>query len=230
VVGDLQEVDARQVVGQERGVDALFDVAHQQEAPRADLAQEHDRHIVDTGATVRRYRGDLTTDWPQDAERDLIDAESVAAGDPETGRSRRRGEPPGPGRVPGARSPHPRFEDAVDAVPLEEHRQTCHMVFVRMGQDDRVDPAIPRRDPLVESDEEAVRVRPSVDQQAAAPRPLDEDGVPLPHVKDGDPGDASGSSGHDRTGDRERYEGEDASPTGSRAVLRPRLRRGRTAA
>src|SRR3954462_8773978 len=93
VVGDLQEVDAREVVGQERGVDALFDVAHQQEAPRADLAEEDDRDIVDTRATVRRYRRDLTPDRPENPERDLIDAESVAGGDPETGRGRRRTEP-----------------------------------------------------------------------------------------------------------------------------------------
>ena len=164
VVGDLQEVDARQVVGKERRVDALFDVTHQQEAPRADLAQEDHRDIVDTRATIRRQRRDLAADRPEHPERDLVDGESVAGGDPETGRGALRGEPPGPGRVPRARSPHPRLEDAVHAVPLEKDRETCHVVFVRMRQDDGIDPAIPGWDSLVEGDEEAIRVRPSIDQ------------------------------------------------------------------
>jgi hypothetical protein len=231
VVGDLEEVDVRQVVGEERRVDALFDVAHEQEAPRADLAQEDHRDIIDTCATVRRCRRDFATDRPENAERYLVDGEAVAGSDRETGRGLGRREPPGPRRVARPRPSHPRLEDAVHAIPLDEHRQACHVVFVRMGQDDGVDAAIPRRYPLVEGDEEAIRVRPSIDQEAAAPRALDEDRVSLPHVKDRYPGDAGWSSGHDRTGDRERHdEGEDASPTGSRAVLPSRLGGGGTAA
>ena len=58
------------------------------------------------------------------------------------------------------------------------------MVLVRVAEHDGVDPPVPRRDPLVEVDEQAVRVRPAVDQQPTAARSFDEDGIALPDVED----------------------------------------------
>jgi hypothetical protein len=42
------------------------------------------------------------------------------------------------------------------------------VILVRVGQDHRVDPAVPRRDPRVEDDEQSVRVGAAIDQQPAA--------------------------------------------------------------
>ena len=53
------------------------------------------------------------------------------------------------------------------------------MVLVRVGQDDDVDPAVPRREAPIERDEQPVRVRSAVDEQPAAARALDEDRVAL---------------------------------------------------
>ncbi len=52
VVCDFQQVDMRQALGQQRRVDAFLDIAHQQEPTRADLAEQHDRDVVDAGAPV----------------------------------------------------------------------------------------------------------------------------------------------------------------------------------
>ena len=68
VVGDLEEVDMRQVVLQERRIDALLDVAHEQDATLPDLAEQHDRHVVDAGAAIGRRGRHLTAEWPEDAE------------------------------------------------------------------------------------------------------------------------------------------------------------------
>ena len=78
----------------------------------------------------------------------------------------------------------PGLEDPADAIALEEQGEPGDVVLVRMGQDDRVDPPVPRRDPLVERDEQPVRIRPAVDQQSAAARALDEDRVALADIED----------------------------------------------
>jgi hypothetical protein len=66
VMGDLEQVDLGQAFGQELWVDVLLDVAHQQEAAQTDLAEQHDRHVVDPGATVGRLGGYLAADRPED--------------------------------------------------------------------------------------------------------------------------------------------------------------------
>jgi hypothetical protein len=73
VVGDLEQVHVRQPVLEERWVDAFLDVAHQQEAPLPDLAEQDDRDVVDAGPAIGRGGRDLATDRPQDAQRDLVD-------------------------------------------------------------------------------------------------------------------------------------------------------------
>ena len=66
------------------------------------------------------------------------------------------------------------------------------MILVRVGEDEQVDPAIPRRQSRVERDEQPVRVRPAVDQQATAATALDEDRVALADVEDRHPDAAVG--------------------------------------
>ena len=73
VMRHLEQVDLRQALGQERWIDALLDVAHQEHPSRADVAQQHDRDVVDGRAAIRRLERNLTADRPEDAEADLID-------------------------------------------------------------------------------------------------------------------------------------------------------------
>ena len=56
-----------------------------------------------------------------------------------------------------------------------------------MGQDEDVDPAVPRRQPPIELDEEPVRIGSAVDEHPAASTALDEDRVALADVEDRDP-------------------------------------------
>jgi predicted transcriptional regulator len=63
-MGDLEQVDVRQVVLEQRRVDALLDIAHQQEASLPDLAEKDDRDVVDAGPAVGRLGRDLAADRP----------------------------------------------------------------------------------------------------------------------------------------------------------------------
>jgi hypothetical protein len=94
VMSHLEEVDARQALGQERRVDAFLDIAHQQEPAGPDMAEEDDRHVVDTRPAVRRRRRHLTADRPEDPEVDLVHGEAVTGRDREADRRRRCGEFP----------------------------------------------------------------------------------------------------------------------------------------
>ena len=58
VVRHLEQVDLRQSLGQERWVDALLDITHQEHPARADLAEQHDGDVVDGRAAVRAARGE----------------------------------------------------------------------------------------------------------------------------------------------------------------------------
>ena len=73
----LEQVDLRQSLGQERWVDALLDVAHQEHPARTDLAEQHDGDVVDGRAAIRRLERNLAADRPQDAQADLIDVQTV---------------------------------------------------------------------------------------------------------------------------------------------------------
>ena len=66
VVRDLEEVEPRQAVGEERRVDLLLDVPRQQEPVVADGAQHDHRHVVDPRPAVRRHGRHLAADRPQD--------------------------------------------------------------------------------------------------------------------------------------------------------------------
>ena len=156
VVRHLEQVDLRQSLGQERWVDALFDIAHQEHPARPDLAEQHDGDVVDGRAAIRRLEGNLAADRPQDAQADLIDGQAVPGREAQAQGSA-DGASRGPSRITGTRSVHPRLEHALDAVALEQEGQARDVVLVRVTQDDRVDPAVPRRDPRG-------RVRPAGDQ------------------------------------------------------------------
>ena len=72
-----------------------------------------------------------------------------------------------------------------------------------MGQDEDVDPSIPGRKAFVERDEEAARIRPAIDDHPAAARALDEDGVALADVEDGEASHAPSAAYRDGAGDSE---------------------------
>ena len=71
------------------------------------------------------------------------------------------------------------------------------MVFMGMGQDQHVDPVIPRRQALVERDEQASRVGATVHHEASALSALHQDPIALAHVEDDNAHDAIGSMGDD---------------------------------
>ena len=180
----LEEVDARQALGEERRVDAFLDIAHQQEPAGPDVTEEDDRHVVDARPAIRRRRRHLTADRPQDPQVDVVHGEAVAGGDREPDRRGRCGELSQPGGVAGAGAAHPGFEDAGDVIALEKQGKTGDMILVRVRQDQRVDASIPWRDAAVERDEQAIGIGPAVDQQPTAARALDEDRVALSDVED----------------------------------------------
>jgi hypothetical protein len=168
VMCDLEEVDSGQVVPQKGWIDAFLDIAHQQHPTVADLSEEHDRDVVDPRATIGWGRRYMAADRPQDVEPDLVDGQPVTRREPATVDADETGEPSRPLDVARTRTDHPRLEDPPDAIPVEQQRQAGDVVLVRVGEDHGVDPAVPRRDSLVEVDEQAVGVRPAIDEQPAA--------------------------------------------------------------
>lgn len=95
--------------------------------------------------------------------------------------------------------------------------ETGDVILVGVGEHEQVDPPVPWRQTLLERDEESVRVRATVDEQASAPAALDEDRITLPDVEDGDPGDAVRTvcDGEPDGGDRSRED------DGGEPVARP---------
>lgn len=77
------------------------------------------------------------------------------------------------------------------------------MVLVGMRQDHGIDPAIPRRDAAIERHEQPVGIGAAVDEQPAAVRTLDEDGVALTDIEHRDPWHRRRPLAHDSTGHRE---------------------------
>jgi len=149
VVCHLEKVDARQPRGEEGRVDALLDVAHQQDAPAPDVAAQDDGYVVDGGAAVGRVERDAARQRPQDTEVDLIDLQPVPRGKSEADRRCGFRQLSRPGRIARPRAAHPRLEDPYHPVSLEEQREARDMIFVRMTEDDDVDTTIPRRDPAI---------------------------------------------------------------------------------
>jgi hypothetical protein len=64
VVRHLEKVDTGQPRGEERRIDALFDIAHQQDASAPDIAEQDHGHVVDAGATVGRVERHPTRQRP----------------------------------------------------------------------------------------------------------------------------------------------------------------------
>jgi hypothetical protein len=187
MVRDLEQVDLRQSLRQQRWIDVLLDVPGQQEPPLTHDAEQDHRHVVDAGPGIRWLRRDLTADGPQHAHRDLVDRQPVAGPDREAWRRPGPSEPIDPGRVAGSRSAHAGLEDAADTIAIEQQGEPGDMVLVRVRQDDRVEPPVPRRDSPIELDEEPVRIGPAVDQEPPPVGALDEDRVALADIEDGDP-------------------------------------------
>ncbi|HEY6012856.1 MAG TPA: hypothetical protein VIU37_02580 [Candidatus Limnocylindrales bacterium] len=232
-MGNLEQVDARQALGEEARVDRLLDIAHQQEAARPGLSEQDHRHVVDAGAAVGRFRRDLAPDRPQDPQGDLVDLQPIAARDDAVDRCRGSGQPGEPGCVTGPGADHARFEDAADAIPIEQHRQAGDVILVGVAEDQRVDPPIPGRDVAVERHQQAVRIGAAVDQQPSAAGALHEDAVALADVEDRDPWVRCGPSDDDATDDGDRDdECQRRGPLGGatgrmrRATGRPGGRRG----
>jgi hypothetical protein len=185
VMGDLEQVDLWQAIGQELGIDRLLDVAHQQEATRPDQAEQDDRHVVDAGPAIRRLDRHLPPDRPQDTECDLVDLEAVARGDATTDRRTRSRQALDPGGVSGPGPEHAWFEDSTDTVAIQQHGQAGDVVLVWMAEDHRIDSTIPRRDVGIERHQQQVGVGTAIDQQPPAARPFDQDPVPLADIEDG---------------------------------------------
>jgi hypothetical protein len=187
VVGDLQHIDTRQAAADKNRVEVLLDIAHQQEPPRAGVAEQDDRRVVDGLAVRRRAGRHGATIRPEDAESDLVEAEQIAGRQYRSRRTAGR-EERGPRLVAGSVAGHPRLVDVAHPVAPQHRDQARVVILVRVGQHEHVDAVIPRRQPLVESDQQAVRIRPAIDDQPATASAFDEDRVALPNVERDDPG------------------------------------------
>jgi hypothetical protein len=165
---DLEKVDVREAISQERRVDSFLDVAHEQGAAFADAPQQHDRDVVDARTAVGRRHRHLATDRPQDLQVDLVDRQPVAGSKPHPDWRAGSREVAQPGHVARSRTAHARLEDPPNLVSLEQQREACDVVLVRVTEDDGIDPSIPRRQPPIQLDEKAVGVRTAVDQEPPA--------------------------------------------------------------
>jgi hypothetical protein len=230
-MGDLEEVDVREAAPDELGIDALLDVAGQQEPVLADLAEEHDRDVVDRRPAVGWSFGHPVRVGPEDAKADPVEAQPVArrqatAWRPTVGQPRR------PCPVAGTRPDHARLVHAADPIAREQRGQARHVVLVRVGQDQDVDAAVPRRESFVERDEQASGIRPTVDDESPTPVTLDQDPVALPDVEDHDADDPVGPvgerHGQRHRGGREGDRGDLHSPGGASVASGPTGQRAAT--
>jgi hypothetical protein len=201
-MGDLEQVHVAHPAEQ-LGIDFLFDVTRQQEPPARHGSEQDDGHVVDAGPRVPWRPRNAATHRPQHLERDVVHGESITGREQAAGR-RAAGELGCPGRVPRTRAEHPRFEGAPDAIPLEQEGESRDVVLVRVGEHDSVQPAVPRRNPPIELDEQPVGIRAAVHQQPAAPRALDEDRVALADVENGHGRTSRRSLDDDRRRQRDR--------------------------
>jgi hypothetical protein len=208
VVRHLEHVDVRQPAPDEDRIDRLLDVARQQEASPIDRAEQYDRDIVDAGAGVARLSRHRAGIRPQHVEPDLVEREAVP-GRKQAGARAAQRESLGECRIPRARSMHARLEDAPDSISVEENRKPGYVVLVGVGEDERIDAAVPRRDALVERHEQPVRVRPAIDEHPPAARTLDENRVALTDVENGDLRSAVRPMHQHERGTRDRYRQSD---------------------
>ncbi len=182
-MGDLEQLDPWQAPGEQLRIDLLLDVAGQEEPVRAERAEEHDRHVVDRRAPVRRVHRDSTRVGPEDLELDRVEGETVA---------RRQGpargtaavERRGPGPVAGTGPDHAGLVHVPDLISGEEQRKPGDVVLMRVRKDKDVDPSIPWRQPFIEGANEAIRIGAAIDEETAPGPAFDEDPVALAHVED----------------------------------------------
>ena len=204
MVRDLEEIQPRQSLGEQARVDVLLDVAREQEPSGPDRPEQHDRYVVDPRPRIGRFQRDLAADGPEHSHRDLVDRQPIPGGDRRPSRGAGLPEAIDPCRVARSGSAHPGLEDARDVIPRQQERQPGDVILVGVRQDDRIEPPVPWRDPSVELDEESVRIRPSIDQQATAARAFDQDRIALADVEHGDAGDSRRPGDRDRAGDGDR--------------------------
>lgn len=209
VMGDLEQIDRRQTASDEHRVDALLDVAGQEEPQGAVLAEHDDRDIVHARACVRwasRYRVCV---GPQDAQAHAVDLEPVAR--PRDARFDPVGaQPCDPRLVARTRPGQSGVEHPADAIALEQARQAGNMVLVRVSEHDEVDPTIPRGDVLVELEDQTIGVGSAVDEHPRTAIALDEDRVSLAHVEDRHDHAAVGPRGGDQRHGHDRGRDGDA--------------------
>jgi hypothetical protein len=182
VVGHFEQVDPREAAGHEDRIDPLLDVAREEEPLGAERAEQDDRDVVDAGPGVRRLGRHRRAVGPEHLEADVVEGEPIAGRE-----SPARLVPGGERRlercVSGTGTGHSGLDDACHSIAIDDEREAAHVILVRVGHDDEIDPAIPRRNPFVEGDEQPVRVRAAVHEQAPTRGRLHEDRITLAHVE-----------------------------------------------
>ncbi len=194
MVGHLEEVDPGQAAGEQDRIDLLLDIAGEQEALGAECPEQDDRDVVDRRAPVGRFTGHGVAVRPEDLERDRVELKAVAGRQ----QPRRAGlfRETGPKGVVGRAGPdHARLEDPADPVALDQPRQAAGVILVGMAQDQHIDPAVPGRNPGIELKDQAIRIRPTVDEQPSATIAFDQDRITLADVEDRDVNTAVGTCG-----------------------------------
>jgi hypothetical protein len=207
-MGHLEQVETGDPGADEERIDLLFGIAGQQEATPARVAEQHDRDVVDPRARIGRLGGHAPGRRPQDAQVDLVDPQPVAGREPFDRRGSGSGKAGNERGIPGSRPAHPGLEQPTDLVAPEQERDAGHVILVRVRQDDQIEPSVPRWKERIEGLREPIRVRPAVDEQAAAAAALDEDRVALPDVEDRHPYGAARPAGHSDRRDRDRHDGD----------------------
>ncbi len=190
VVGNLQEVEARAALrdagSEQPRIDVILDVTREQEAALPEPQIEDERGIVDGASTARRALRQRPCRWPEDMDGGAVKPDLVALREdcrvvPATLQlTAIRG-------IAGTVAVHPVLRDSGDGIPLEQQRQTSHVILVRVGQDDQIETPVPRRKARVERGQKLVRIRASVDQQPPAARPLEQQRIALADIQDRDP-------------------------------------------
>lgn len=222
VVGDLQELDPGQPPDEQLGIHVLLDIASEQEPVRPEAAEQDDRDVVDRRAAVGGVLGHPARIGPQDPELDLVELEPVTRRQGAVGRlagsKRCRPRP-----VARARPDHARLVHPPDLVAAEELRKPGYVVLVRVREDEDVDPAVPRRQALIERTDQPSRIGAAIDEESPPGATLDEDPVTLPDVEDRDAHDARRSFGHgEAERDRRGCQGDCGDSRSSAALARDR--------
>jgi hypothetical protein len=189
MMGHFQQVQAvadRDARREELRVDGLFDVPRQEHATGSEAKVQHRGHVVDAGAGIGWLWRHASAGGPTNGDRRAIEAQDVTSGQAAP-IERKPIERLVEGGVPGTRTTHPDVSHRAHAVAHEEEREASHMVLVRVGQHDQIDPPVPGWQVCVKCDEQPVGVRPAIDEHPTPGIALDEDGITLSDVEHGHP-------------------------------------------